>query len=116
DVEPARRRLILVGEQSPEQALLLDRLVAGKPLLQRRKGFRRAALRRIGLDRAGRDEGLVVRTEGGGRGRKHAPFPPQRGGNCKRGIAWRVCAWYPHPALSCPAHAGHPVAPHALSA
>ena len=52
DVEPMRRGLVLVGKQPAEQALLLDRRVAGKPLLQRRQGLRRPLLRRIGLDRA----------------------------------------------------------------
>src|ERR1700733_12692232 len=34
DVEAARRRLLLVGKQPAEQALLANRLVAGKPLLE----------------------------------------------------------------------------------
>src|SRR5262249_3020540 len=108
DVEPARRRLVLVGEQPAEQALLLDRLVAGKPLLQFRKGFRRAALRRIGLDRARRDEGFVMGVEGGGRGREHGPLSASareklQAGNWAGGYAPR------HHSLACPALAGHPV-------
>ena len=52
NIEPARRRLVVIAEQPLEQALLAHGLVAGKPLLQPGKGFRRARLRRIGLDRA----------------------------------------------------------------
>ena len=40
NVEPARRRIVLVGEQPAEQALLAQRLVARKPLLEVAEGFR----------------------------------------------------------------------------
>ena len=73
NVKPARR-LAVVGKQPAEQALLAGRLVAGKPLFQRRKRLGGARLRRVGLDRAGGDEGLVMDMERGGRGRQHGPL------------------------------------------
>ena len=52
DVEPAWRRLVLVGEQPAEQALLAPRLVAGQPRLEVRECIGGHGLRRISLDRA----------------------------------------------------------------
>ena len=74
NVKPARRRLALVAEQPAEQAELLRRLVARKPLLERGEclgGFR---LRRIGLDRAGGNQRLILCVERGGVGRQHGPL------------------------------------------
>src|SRR3954453_3249747 len=70
DVKSARR-LILVGKQPAEQTLFARRLVTRKPLLQRAQRLDGARLRRIGLDRAGGDEDLIMGWEWGGRG--HAP-------------------------------------------
>jgi hypothetical protein len=74
NVKPARRRLILVGEQPAEQALLAQRLVAGKPLFERGKRLGGIGLRRIGLDRAGGNQRLILRAERGGVGRQHGPL------------------------------------------
>ena len=52
DVEPARRRLVLVGEQPAEQALFAQRLVARQPFFQPAKRVGGEGLRRIGFDRA----------------------------------------------------------------
>ena len=52
DVEAARRRLVLVGEQPAQQALLAQRLVAGEPRLEVGEGLGGRRLRGIGLDRA----------------------------------------------------------------
>ena len=57
NVEAARRRLVLVGEQPAEQALLAQRLVARKPLLEVGECLGGLLLRGVGLDRAGGHEG-----------------------------------------------------------
>ena len=76
DVEAARRRLVLVGEQAAEQALLAQRLVAREPLLERGKGLGGARLRGVGLDRAGGDEGLIMGAERGVGVESMAPLRP----------------------------------------
>ncbi|MEY9525420.1 hypothetical protein ABIF70_006561 [Bradyrhizobium japonicum] len=63
DVEPARRLVLVAAEQTTEQALLALRLVIREPLVERRIGFGDVGLRSIGLDRAGRDLGLVCLAE-----------------------------------------------------
>ena len=71
NVEAARRRLVLVGKQPAEQALLAQRLVVRKPLLEFGQGLGGLLLRGVGLDRAGGNQGLIMGAERGGRGRQH---------------------------------------------
>ncbi len=84
DVEAARRHVVVVGKQPVEQALLAQRLVARKPLLKVGECLGGLRLRRIGLDRAGGDEGLIMRAKRGDGRRQHGHlYGPQRGENCK---------------------------------
>src|SRR4051794_33769776 len=71
DVEASRRRPVAVREQPAEQSLLAHGLIAGEPLLQvlQRRGGR--LLRRVGLDCARRNQGLVLGAERAGRSRQH---------------------------------------------
>ena len=108
DVEPARRRLVLVGKQPAEQTLLAPRLVARQPLFKRRKGLRGLAPARD-RPRSRRRQ----RAPGSGRGRKWARWtawptlPPEREGNCKRAN----CGWGYANGLVMPAKAGIRYAP-----
>jgi hypothetical protein len=93
NIETARRRLVLVRKQPAEQALLADRLVARKPLLQGGEGLRGMRLRGIGLNRAGRDEGLIMGVERGGRGGQHdPPYGPNPAKIASRELVQGVCA------------------------
>ena len=84
DIQPARRRLRLVGKQPAKQPLLLDRLVARQPLVEISQRPDGLGLRRIGLDRAGGDQRLIMRAERIGRGGQHGSIlRPQAYGNCK---------------------------------
>src|SRR3954451_11330728 len=74
NVKPARRRLVLVGKQPAEQALLAQWLVARQPLLKRGKRLGGVGLRGIGLDRAGGNQRLILCVERGGVGRQHGPL------------------------------------------
>src|SRR5205085_2225219 len=69
DVKAARR--LLVREQPLDQALLAHGLVALEPPLQRAQRLDSGRLRRVGLDRTGGDEGLIVGAEGDGWGGRH---------------------------------------------
>jgi hypothetical protein len=73
-VETIRRHIALVAEQAAEQAELLRRLVAGQPLLESGERLGRLRLRRIGLDRAGGNQSLIMGVERGGLVRKHGPL------------------------------------------
>src|SRR6266436_2882192 len=76
NVEAAWRRLVLVGKQPAKQALLAQRRIARKPLLEVRERHGGLRLRGVGLDRPGGDEALIMGAERGGRGRQHGPFTP----------------------------------------
>src|SRR6202030_4248092 len=92
NVEAARRRLILVRKQPAEQALLAHRLVAGKPPFEIGEGVGDFRLRRVGLDRAGRDQGLILAAEGIGGGRQHGPpYGPSRPKIASREFVRWVC-------------------------
>src|SRR4030081_2449431 len=74
NIEPARWRLVFVLEQPAQQALLAHWLVARKARLEAGERLGGARLRRIGLDRAGGDEGLIMGVERGGRRKQHGPL------------------------------------------
>src|SRR6476646_9748204 len=74
NVKPARRRLALVAEQPSQQTELARRLVARQPLFKRGERFGGLCLRRIGLDRAGGNQRLILCVERGGVGRQHGPL------------------------------------------
>src|SRR6266536_6605380 len=74
NVKPPRRRLALVAKQPAKQAELARRLVARQPLLERGERVHSVGLRRIGFDRAGGNQRLILCTERGGVSRQHGPL------------------------------------------